>query len=286
MNVLVTGGSGFIGSHVVDKLIAAGHRVRVLDLKEPHRADVEFIQGDITVRDDINRATEQIEVVYHIAAFSNIDKVRDNPLTTIERNILGTAYLLEDCVQRKVKRFIFASSVYVYDQGGHLYTTAKQASEMLCKDYNALYGLPYTILRYGTAYGPRSRRADVISVFIERALNGQSLTIYGSGNQARHFIYVEDLAEGNVAALQEVARNQTYNLEGSRPITVKEIAQAVKKLVADVPIEYGKARPQDYGGTVIPPEGVSKELGWQPRVDLEEGIRRYVDWYRSLGMGK
>ena len=168
MNILVTGGSGFIGSHVVDKLVEAGHEVRVLDIKKPYQANIEFLEGDITSREDVKKSLVDIDAVYHIAAFSNIDLVKDHPLATIEQNIMGTAYLLEECRLQKVKRFIFASSVYAYEERGHLYTTCKIASELLCKNYNTLYSLPYTILRYGTAYGPRSRRADVISLFVSR----------------------------------------------------------------------------------------------------------------------
>ncbi len=286
MNILVTGGSGFIGSHVVDKLIGAGHEVRVLDLKEPHREDIEFFRGSITSKSDINKAMKNMEVVYHIAAFSNVDLVKDSPLTTIEYNILGTAYLLDEGRKQGIKRFIFASSIYVYEEKGHLYTTSKLASEMICKNYNALYGLPYTILRYATAYGPRSRNADVVSIFVQRALEGERIVIFGSGGQRRHFIYVEDLAEGNVAALKEVAVNQTYNLEGIRPVTIKEIAETVRKLVGDVAIEYKGERPEDYSGAIVSSNKAKKELGWEPKVDFEEGLRRYIDWYRSNGKGK
>ena len=222
-----------------------------------------------------------MEVVYHTAAFSNIDLVKDSPLTTIEYNILGTAYLLDECRKQGIKRFIFASSVYIYEEKGHLYTTSKLASEMICKNYNALYGLPYTILRYATAYGPRSRNADVISIFVKRALEGKKIVIFGSGAQRRHFIYIEDLAEGNVAALKEVAANQTYNLEGIRPVTIKEIAETVRRLVGDVAIEYKKARPGDYSGAIVSTEKARKELGWKPKVDLEEGLTKYIEWYRK-----
>lgn len=281
MKILVTGGSGFIGSHVVDKLIEAGHEVRVFDLKEPHREDVQFLRGDIISKGDINKAVKNMEVVYHTAAFSNIDLVKDNPLTTIEYNILGTTYLLDECRKQGTKRFIFASSVYVYEKKGHLYTTSKLASEMICKNYDALYGLPYTILRYGTTYGPRSRKADVISIFVKRALEGGVLVIFGSGDQRRHFIYVEDLAEGSVAALQDVARNQTYNLEGMRPVTIKEVAETVRRLTGNVDIEYKEIRAGDYEGKIVSNDKAKKELGWEPKVDFEEGVKRYIEWYKK-----
>lgn len=280
MNILVTGGSGFIGGHTVDGLVQAGHRVRIFDLKEPHRADVELFRGDITSKDDIAKGLEDIEVVYHIAGFSNIDMVKDNPLITIEYNILGTAYLLDECRKKEIKRFIFASSVYVHDEKGHLYTTCKSASEMLCKNYYSLFGLPYTILRYGTAYGPRSRNVDVISIFVKRALEGLSLTIHGSGKQVRHFIYVDDIVEANLAALKAGATNQTYAIVGPSPITIKLLAELVKEILPNkVEIEYDLSREDDYLGEVSNTEPALKELGWQPRIDIHEGLRRYIEWY-------
>lgn len=282
MNILVTGGSGFIGSHVVDKLVEAGYKVKVLDLKSPYRGDVEFLQGDITSQEDVKRGLSDIDIIYHIAAFSNIDLVKDHPLATIEQNILGTAYLLEQCRRQKVKRFIFASSVYVYEERGHLYTTSKIASELLCKNYNTLYSLPYTILRYGTAYGPRSRGADAVSLFVSRALNGESLVIHGSGEQKRHFVYVEDLALGSVAALNPMAENKTYTLASREAVSIKQLAEIIKGMFNNnIGIEYQSAREDDYQEELADLEKTIGELGWEPRVNLKEGIRRYVEWHRE-----
>lgn len=282
MNILVTGGSGFIGGHLVDRLIQVGHRVRVFDKKKPQRVDVESLEGDITSKNDITRGFEDIEVVYHLAAFSNIDLVKDNPLTTVEHNILGTAYLLDECRKRAISRFIFASSIYVHDDGGHLYTTSKLASENLCKNYYTLYGLPYTILRYGTAYGPRSRDVDVVSIFVRRAFEGQNLTIRGSGKQKRFFIYIDDLAEASLAALKPAATNRTYNILGPQPVTIKEVAKLVKEMSsARIEVEYELPREDDYSGEVLDAESAWKELGWQPKVDIREGLSRYIDWYKK-----
>ena len=281
MNILVTGGSGFIGSHVVDKLVDAGHQVRVFDLKRPCRDDVEFLQGDITSRDDVTKGLSGTDVIYHIAALSNIDLIKDRPLVTVEQNILGTAYLLEQCRRQGVKRFIFASSVFVFDERGHLYTTCKLASELLCKNYHTLFSLPYTILRYGTAYGPRSRAADVISRFVRKALKGENIVIHGSGKQERCFTYVEDLALGSVAALQPIAENKTYTIAGRPPVSIERLAEIVKGLLnKEIAIEYKSAREDDYGGTVLDVD-LAKEMGWEPRVGIEEGIKRYIEWYQA-----
>lgn len=284
MNILVTGGSGFIGSHVVDKLIETGHKVRVLDIKKPHhREDVEFCEGDITSSENVRKSLLDVDIVYHIAAFSDINLVRANPLLTIKYNIMGTAYLLEACRKRGIKRFVLASSIYVPGRKGHLYTTAKLASERLCHDYYTLYSLSYTILRYGTAYGPRSRMDDVIANFVTRASRGENLLIYGSGEQKRNFIYVEDLAWGNVAALKPAAENQTYILAPERAVSIRELAEMVRSIFGEkINIEYHPARDSDYRGRIVSSARAKRELGWEPKVDFEEGVRRYIEWYQAV----
>jgi UDP-glucose 4-epimerase len=285
VKILVTGGSGFIGSHVVDKLIAAGHNVRVLDIKKPtHRGDIDYIKGDITSEKDVRKSLNGIEIVCHIAAFSDINLVKDNPLLTVKYNIMGTAYLLEECRKQKVGRFILASTVFVYDQRGHLYTTSKVASELLCQNYQTLYSVPYTILRYGTAYGPRSRRDDVIARFVEKALQGESLVVHGTGEQKRNFTYAEDLASGTVAALADIAANKTYTLVNKKSVSIKELAVIVKKIVNDkIDVEFDASRQDDYQGTIPGDAEIEqqyRELKWEPMVDIEEGIRKYVAWYK------
>jgi UDP-glucose 4-epimerase len=239
MSILVTGGSGFIGSHVVDRLIDNNLDVKVFDIRKPHREDVEFIKGSIISLDELNAAMKDVEYVFHIAAFSDINRVPDNPLKVVDLNIMSTAKVLEAARNSNIERVIYASSYFVDSGKGHLYTTTKVSSERICEDYYTLYRLPFTILRYGTAYGPRSRGEDVISIFVKKGLSHQPLTIHGDGDQSRNFIYVEDLAEGHVATLKEIAENQTYNLEGMRR---------------------------------------------KPKVDLEEGIRRYIEWYKELSV--
>ncbi|MCX9081598.1 MAG: NAD-dependent epimerase/dehydratase family protein [Candidatus Methanoperedens sp.] len=279
MAVLVTGGSGFIGSHVVDKLKESGFDVLVFDILKPHRDDITFIKGDITSRDQLNNAMQDIEYVYHIAGASDINKVEKQPVNAVDLNILSTAKVLDAARANDVARVLFASSYFVDSGKGHLYATTKKASEMICSDYNTLYGLPFTILRYGTAYGPRSRGEDVISLFVKRALSGEPLEIHGSGAQSRNFIYVEDLAKGNVAALSEVAKNRTYILEGCRAVTIRELAEIVTRIFdEDLDIRFGSKRPDDYSGDKA--SNISyKELRWEPEIDIEVGIRRYIKWY-------
>lgn len=296
MNVGVIGGSGFIGSHVVDKLIEHGHEVTVFDIMKPHRNDVRHIYIDIT---DLSKTTVALtgdsDAVYLLAAMADVNDVYKNPVEAGVVNIIGVANVLEAARRNEIDRVILASTVWVYglssetevdestplhiEKADHVYTSSKIAAELYCHSYKKLYGQNFTILRYGIPYGPRARGGTVVAIFVRKALNGEPLTIFGDGSQYRNFIYVEDLAEGNVAALKDVAKNQTYNLEGMRPITVKEVAETVKKLIGDVEIEYKEERPGDFEGKRVSAEKAKIELGWVPKVDFEEGVRRYIEWY-------
>ena len=298
MNVGVIGGSGFIGSHVVDKLIESGHEVTVFDIMKPHRNDVRHLYIDITDLSKTSVAlTGDYDAIYLLAAMADVNDVYKNPVEAGEVNILGVANVLEAARRNEIDRIILASTVWVYglsserevdedtplhiEKADHIYTSSKIAAELYCQSYQRLYGQNFTILRYGIPYGPRARGGTVVAIFVRKALNGEPLTIFGDGSQYRNFIYVEDLADGNVAALKAVAKNKTYNLEGIRPITVKEVAETVKKLIGDVEIEYKEERPGDFEGKIVSAEKAKKDLGWEPKVDFEEGVRGYIEWYRK-----
>ena len=202
-NVLVTGGSGFIGSHVVDTLIKKKCNVTVIDLNSPKRKDVKFIKGSILNKSLIESSLKNIDYIFHLAAVSDINKVEKIPTKTIETNILGTTYLLEASRKAKIKRFVFAGSYYSYGDAGNLYTTSKTASELVIRNYNLLYKQKFTILRYSTAYGPRNREVDALSIFVDRAMKNLDLVIHGDGKQKRDYIYVKDLAEGSMIGLEK-----------------------------------------------------------------------------------
>lgn len=297
MRIGVTGGSGFIGSHIVDKLLEKEHEVRIIDVVKPHRTDIEMTKTDLLDYDSVLHATEGLDCVFHLAAVSNVNEAYKNPVHCVKLNTVGTVNVLEAARHNDIERVIFASTDWVYGGArsdavdeespffmpgaGHIYTSTKIASEFYLHDYQTLYGLDSTILRYGIPYGPRSRVGTVMPIFVKKALNNEPLTIFGDGSQFRNFIYVEDLAEGNVAALKPVAKNKTYNLEGMRPISVKEVAETIRNILQkDVEIRYEQARPGDYGGKTISSRKARDELGWEPKVDFEEGMRRYVEWYR------
>jgi len=298
MNIAVIGGSGFVGSHVVDKLLDAGHEVTVFDIMKPHRDDVRHLYIDIT---DLSKTTVALagtyDAAYMLAAMADVNDVYRNPVEAGTVNIMAVANVLEAARRNGIGRILLASTVWVYEMAQeekvdedtplilsrtkHVYTASKVAAELYCHAYQKLYDQNFTILRYGIPYGPRARGGTVIALFVRKALNGESLTILGDGSQYRNFIYVEDLAEGNVAALKEAAINQTYNLEGIRPVTIKEIAERVRELVGDVAIEYKEARPGDYSGAIVSNDRAKKHLEWEPKVDFAEGVRRYIEWYKA-----
>lgn len=299
MKCVVTGGSGFIGSHVVDKLIDAGHEVIVLDHGvKPHRNDVIFKDVDITNYSSVLDATKGVDYIFHLAAMSNVNHVFEKPVYSVEINMMGTVNVLEAARQNNCKRIFFASTVWVYTGcngtyvneeapffmpgAGHIYSSTKIAGEFIICDYQKLYGLPYTILRYGIPYGPRMRMELVIPIFLNKAFKGDPITITGDGSQYRNFIYVEDLADAHILALNEKAENQILNLEGMRRISIKEMAETIQNLVAnDVQIEYLPARPGDYEGKEGSNDKIKRLLGWEPKIDFEEGMRKTIEWFKQ-----
>ncbi len=301
-NTVVTGGSGCIGSHVVDALFDAGHSVTVLDHRvRPHRCDVGYEDVDLMDLSSVLAATRGAEHIFHLGAVSNVNYAYKYPVYTTALNVVGTANVLEAARINGVQRVYLASTVWVYNGApavesvdestpfylngaGHIYTSTKMAREMVCHNYGKLYQVPVTVLRYGIPYGPRMREELLIPIFIKKALSGQPLTVSGKGDQYRKFVYVRDMAEAHVLAMAEAAASQTYNLEGSRRVTVLEVAEGIRRVLGDsVRIEFVPERPGDFGGKDISGEKALRELGWKPQVEFEEGLRRTIDWFRARG---
>ncbi len=296
--VIVTGGSGFIGSHVVDALMDAGHAVTVMDHRmRPHRDDVGFEDVDLMDMSSVLAATRGAEHIFHLAAVSNVNYAYKYPVYTTALNILGTTHVLEAARVNGVRRIYLASTVWVYNGtpngepldetvpfylngAGHIYTSSKMACEMICHNYHQLYNVPFTVLRLGIPYGPRMREELLIPIFVKKALAGDPLTIAGKGAQFRKFVYVRDLAEGHVLAMKDEAANQIYNLEGSRKVTVLEVAEGIRAAIGDqVKIAFVPERPGDFGGKEVTARKALQELGWKPRVEFEEGLRTTVEWF-------
>ncbi|MFB6891515.1 NAD-dependent epimerase/dehydratase family protein [Kitasatospora sp. NPDC056327] len=306
MRTAVTGGCGFIGSHVVDRLLAAGHEVLAVDSTDKYlNPGADHARIDVLDVEALTAALDGCEVVFHLAAQADVERVAADPVGAVRANIDGTAAVLEAARRNDLSRTVLASTVWVYgaalaeaalngeeqeldehvpielDRSGHLYVATKLAAEMLVHSYRRLYGRHFTILRYGIPYGPRMRDELVVARFVQAALEGRPITIAGDGRQSRNFVYVEDLADAHVRALSPAAEDQTFALEGSTAVSVRDIADTVDRLLGPVTIEHIEARTADYAGRRISAAQAKRLLGWSPRTNFADGVARYADWYRS-----
>ncbi len=295
MKVLTTGGAGFIGSHVVDELVAAGHEPRIFDVTTSQwhdPADVDTYIGDLTDPEAVRLAARGCDAIAHLGAIADVSHVAADPAYAERVNSGGTANVLEAARSEEVDRVVYASTIWVYDGCDdpvvdedtpltlprHPYTAQKAASEMYCTSYAELYDVDYTILRFGIPYGPRARPAAVIPQFFKNALAGRPLTIAGGGRQSRRFTYVGDIARGVVASLAPEGRNRVYNLASEETVTILELAQAVSAIVGDTDILHTEGRAGDFSGAEIASARIANELGWRASTSLDEGLALYYEW--------
>lgn len=318
MRILVTGGAGFIGSHLVQKLLEEGHEVYNLD--DLSNGKMAFLQsfindpahhlivGSVLDRNLLKRVIPKVDVVYHLAAVLGVKNCVENPLKVIHGNVDGTKTILEISYQHGVK-VIFASTSEVYGKNERLpfhenddrilgstaihrwsYSTAKALDEHLCLAY-AKEGLPVTILRYFNTYGPRATATaygGVIPKFITSALRQEPILVYGNGKQSRCFTYVDDTVKASILALRPQANGLIINVGNHVPITIMNLAKKIHQLtrsssdIQTVPYEqaYG-AGYEDMFRRQPNIERMQKVLGFTPAVSLEEGLRKTIAWYKN-----
>ena len=300
MKVLVTGGAGFIGSHVVDRLQAAGHEPRIFDLvPSPHHGDeVETVLGDLCDRDAALARARGLRR-RHPPRGGRRRRPGRRPIRRTPT--ASTRAARRSCSRRRASSSSAASSTPARSGSTatprrprrstrtrrsplpkHFYTATKIAGEMYSAAYTELYGLEHTILRFGIPYGPRARPTAVVAAFAAKALAGQPLTIAGDGTQSRRFVYVEDLAEGVVAALVPAAANRVYNLVGRENTSVRSIARTVRDVVGDVPIVHVEGRAGDLKGGHI--SGDARRA--RARLGADDDVRRGRRALRRLGDGR
>lgn len=306
---LVTGGAGFIGSHIAEALVARGDRVRVVDNLstgrlenlEPVKRQVQFIEGDISDAGLMARSIEGVDCIFHQAALASVPRSVEAPLDTNAACVTGTATVLDAARRAGVRRVVYAGSSSVYgDQPFSAkreidlpapvspYGAAKLAGEYYCQAFTATYGLETVVIRYFNVFGPRqdpeSPYAAVIPRFITAMLSGRRPVIYGDGLQSRDFTYVANVVEANLlAADAPEASGRVLNAAGGRSITLLELLAALEDLLGvKANPQHDPPRPGDVRESMADITLARQVLGYQPRVDFHEGLRRSIDYYRRI----
>jgi len=295
MKILVTGGSGFIGSHLVDVLLEEGHEVSIYDIEAPrYGQDARYIKGDVRDMGELLKATNAKHAVYHLAAEANVNRFFDSPIYSNEITSSSTLNVLQAARINRTPRVLIASTEWIYgtseDTGeiteetiyaqnpDHLYTSSKIAAELFCRNYRSLYGVNFTIMRYGIPFGERARAETVTPIFINKILNEEEITIHGDGSQTRQFIYVRDLAEGNAACMKPGGANQIYNINGRETIKVIDIVTTLEEILGKkAKVKFIEDRKGNYKGRFISSLKAEQELGWKPKFTYREAMEKYVN---------
>ncbi len=274
--VLVIGGSGFLGSHVADALSAAGYSVSILDRQESKwkRADQEMIVGDLMDLSLLNTSIEGCYAVYNFAAIADLDEAITKPIETVRINILGNVQILEVCRQNNVSRYVYASTVYVNSREGGFYRCSKRAAEQYVEQYQNSYGLNYTILRYGSLYGPRSDEHNGLWRVVNKALETGKVSYHGNAEAMREYIHVVDAARASVVALEDDFKNEHVVLTGQEPMRVMDLL----KMLAEI---LGMSQDVEFIDSEHPGHYIRTPYAYQPQLG-----RKYVPpLHVDLGQG-
>jgi UDP-glucuronate 4-epimerase len=315
MAILVTGGAGFIGSHVGEKLLAEGRAVVCLDnLDDFYAASVKernlskalahpgftLVRGDIRSVADVERAfgKGKIAAVIHLAARAGVRPSLQDPLLYSEVNVGGTIQILEACRRHGVKRLVMASSSSVYggrttvpfreddlvDRPISPYAASKQAAELFCHTYHHLYGLSVACLRFFTVYGPRQRPDMAIHRFARAILEGREITVYGDGSTQRDYTYVDDIVAGITSALDAELGYEIFNLGDSETVRLSDLIDTLERVLGSpARRRFAPEQPGDVPITFADISKASARLGYQPRVSITEGLTRFAAWLRAVG---
>jgi UDP-glucose 4-epimerase len=306
LRVLVTGGAGFIGSHLVDRLIDAGHEVVILDnfstgsirnlSNSLHRSTFQLVRADIRrIPRSIEKRLGKVERVVHLAALTSVPQSVKNPASTIQVNVLGTSNVLQAAKALKAERVVFASSAAVYGAPGVIpisetaslspispYGASKAASELYLRSFEASYGIEGVSLRFFNVYGPRQtsgQYAGVISVFSKQALNHRPLRIFGDGLQTRDFIYVSDVVDAILAALEKGFKSRVFNIGSGRETTILELANTIYRIVGSRPaMKFCPPRSGEIIRSLADISKASNELGVVSKTSLSDGLSRVIRW--------
>ena len=309
--VLVTGGAGFIGSHLVDRLLSEGLEVTVIDnldtgrleniAHHQDREEFHFVKGDIRDFNLVKEIMKDKDAIFHEAALASVILSVENPILTNDINVSGTLNLLKASVDHHVKRFIFASSAAIYGETPSPqkredmtpnptspYGASKLAAENYVKLFHKVYGLETVSLRYFNVYGPRQRfdiqcaYGGAITIFTNRLLKNMPPIIYGDGEQTRDFIYIQDVVEANILALNsKKAAGESFNIGTGKNISVNQVAEILKEIMnrKDLKNVHANPRPTDIRHGYADVSKAKRMLGFHPKVPLKEGLIKLVNWY-------
>jgi nucleoside-diphosphate-sugar epimerase len=307
MRALVTGGAGFIGSHIVEELLRGGASVRVLDNFSSgkrenlaaFRGDLEILEGDLRDAEVIKAATRDVNLVFHLAAFVSVPQSMAEPEACFAINVGGTVTLLEAARRAGVRKVVLSSSTAVYgnpdkfptDEETALrpvspYALSKQVNELYARLYTQTFNLPVTALRYFNVYGPRQRPdsdyAAAISIFTRRLVNGEPITIYGDGKQSRDFIFVKDVVRANLMAAESNAAGEAFNICTGRETSLLDLLEELSELSPRPPeVRFDAPRPGDIYRSYGNPEKAAVKLGFRAQTTLANGLAQTVEWMKS-----
>jgi UDP-glucose 4-epimerase len=280
---VVVGGSGFIGSHVADQLSKSGYEVTIYDFSESKwiRSDQQMVLGDVLDGDKLNQCIAGADVVYNFAALADLNQALEQPLKTVNINILGNMNVMEACRLHGVNRFVYASTVYVHSREGGFYRCSKQASEAYVEEYQRVFGLDYTILRYGSLYGPRADETNGLWRIVRSALKNGKLKYEGNPDSMREYIHVEDGARASVEALRNEFKNESVVLTGQEPMRVLDMLKMLAEILG-LPEESVEFIDGNYAGHYVrTPYAYQPKLGRKfippMHVDLGQGLLQVID---------
>lgn len=282
MRMTVFGGSGFLGSHICDKLTEAGHIVTIVDLTpSPWLKDGQrMIVGSILDEKVVDEAVRDADMVFNYAGIADIGEANSRPVDTARINVMGNVQVLEACRKARVGRYIFASSLYVYGKSGGFYRCSKQACEIYIENYQAMYNLPYTILRYGSLYGPRADRRNAIERFVYEALTKGVITYYGSPTALREYVHVDDASTATLEIVAPEFANQNIIISGNQPMRVGDLFKMIGEMLGkELVVEY--QNDPNSGHYQITPYAFMPKIGRKLvpplTVDLGQGILRVME---------